>query len=122
ASRWVMAGGVAIVIVLSISATGLRYDHNLLHLQARDLDSVRWELTLIDHTAGATWHALSYTSSPEEALALKARYEKLPEVGRVVEVASLVPRDQDYKLGLLRDIQNRLRYLPEAAALPEHSR
>jgi uncharacterized protein len=122
ASRWVMAGGVVMIIILGIGATGLRYDHNLLHLQARDLDSVRWELTLIDHTAGATWHALSYTSSPEEALALKARYEKLPEVGRVVEAASLVPRDQDQKLPLLRDIQSRLRNLPDTTGRIPHAR
>src|SRR5207244_5630417 len=80
------------------------------------------KLTLIDHPAGASWHGLSYTTSPEEALALKARYEKLPEVSRVVEVASLVPRDQEYKLGLLRDIQSRLRNLPEAGSTPPHAR
>jgi len=97
------------------------YDHNLLHLQAAGLDSVKWELTLIEHTAGASWHALSYTTSPEEALAVRARYEELPEVSRVVEVASLVPRDQDYKIGLLRDIQSRLRNLPEAGSDLRHA-
>src|SRR5262249_47238477 len=77
------------------------------------------ELTLIEHTAGASWHALSYTATPEEALALKARYERLPEVSRVVEVASLVPRDQGRKMEMLEDIRRRLRPLPErGAALP----
>jgi hypothetical protein len=100
-------------------AARAQYDHNLLHLQARDLDSVKWELTLIDHTAGASWHAQSYTATASEALALKARYEQLPEVSRVVEVASLVPDDQEQKMELLRDIQDRLRLLPEpGVALP----
>jgi uncharacterized protein len=121
-SKLVIAASVGLTVALGLCATRVAYDHNLLHLQARGLDSVKWELTLIDHTAGASWHALSYTTSPEEALALKARYEKLPEVSRVVEVASLVPRDQDYKLGLLRNIQGRLRYLPEAGSIPAHSR
>ena len=58
-------------------------------------------MTLIEHTAGASWHALSYRDTPEEALALKARYEQLPEVSRVVEVASLVPPDQGPKLDML---------------------
>src|SRR5260370_678476 len=115
-------GGSQATAVLGIFACRVSYDHNLLHLQARGLDSVKWELTLIEHTAGASWHALSYTTSPEEALALRARYEKLPEVSRVVEVASLVPRDQDYKLGLLRDIQSRLRNLPEAGSTLHHAR
>ena len=109
---WVIAGGVVLTVVLGLFALTIKYDHNLLHLQARDLDSVNWELRLIDHTSGASWHAVSFTASAERALALKTRYEKLPGVSRVVEVASLVPRDQDVKLAQLRDIQYRLRHLP----------
>lgn len=110
---WVVAAGLAVATFLGVWAARVQYDHNLLHLQARDLDSVKWELTLIDHTAGASWHAQSYTATATEALDLKARYEQLPEVSRVVEVASLVPDDQDQKLPMLRDIQDRLRLLPE---------
>ncbi len=120
--RWVVAGGLALTAFLGYWATRIGYDHNLLHLQARDLDSVKWELTLIDHTAGASWHAESYTATAAEALALKARYEQLPEVSRVVEVASLVPPDQDRKLPLLRDIRHRLRHLPERDAVIPHDR
>jgi hopanoid biosynthesis associated RND transporter like protein HpnN len=115
-SRRVVGTGLVLTAIMAVCIFRLGYDHNLLHLQARDLDSVKWELTLIEHTAGASWHAVSYTDSPQEALALKARYEQLPEVSRVVEVASLVPRDQDAKLEMLRDIQHRLRNLPRRGA------
>lgn len=120
--RWVFGLGLALTAVLAIFACRVPYDHNLLRLQARDLDSVKWELTLIEHTAGASWHALSYTDTPAQALALKARYEKLPEVSRVVEVASLVPQDQDSKLPLLKDIQNRLRRVPPRGEVITHLR
>lgn len=110
--RWVVAGGLLLTLGIGASAFWVRYDHNLLHLQARGLESVHWELKLIHHTAGASWHALSYTATPEEALALKERYKKLPVVSEVVEVASLVPPGQDEKLEQLRDIQRRLRNLP----------
>ena len=63
---------------------------------------------------------MSNADSPEEALELKARYEKLPEVSRVVEVATLVPPDQDHKLPLLADIQERLRSLPTRDKTIEH--
>jgi hypothetical protein len=86
------------------------------------LDAVKWELTLIEHTAGASWHALSYTDTPEEALALKARYEQLSEVSRVVEIASLVPREQEAKLDLLHDIRQRLENLPQRGVLIPHAR
>jgi hopanoid biosynthesis associated RND transporter like protein HpnN len=119
-SRLVVGASVAVAAVMGACALWVRYDHNLLHLQARDLASVQWEMTLIEHTAGASWHALSYTPTPEEALALKARYEQLPEVSRVVEAASLVPPDQECKLALLRDLQHRLRNLPERNAVIPH--
>src|SRR5262245_11276862 len=118
----VVGAGLAVTVFLAFWAAHIEYDHNLLHLQARDLDSVKWELTLIDHTAGASWHAQSYTATAAEALALKARFEQLPEVIRLVEVASLVPPDQDQKLPLLRDIQHRLRHLPDASAPVPHDR
>jgi hopanoid biosynthesis associated RND transporter like protein HpnN len=112
-SRWVLAGGAAIVAILFCFAFRVQYDHNLLHLQAENLESVRWEMKLIENSVGTSWHALSYRATPEEALELKARYEELPGVSRVVEVAALVPADQPDKLPLLRDIQQRLRKLPE---------
>jgi hypothetical protein len=123
--RWRMAViglGVVAAVALGGCALFIRYDHNLLHLQARDLDSVKWEHKLIERTEGASWHALSSTTSPEEALALKARYEKLPEVSLVVEVASLVPRDQPHKIEMLHDIGQRLKYLPPRGKVIPHSR
>jgi hypothetical protein len=99
-------------MVLGGFATRVRYDHNLLHLQAADLDAVKWEMTLIEHTQGASWHAISITDTPEEAAKLKAKYLEMPEVSRVVDVATLVPADQDRKLALLADIQQKLRHLP----------
>jgi hopanoid biosynthesis associated RND transporter like protein HpnN len=120
---WVAVAGLLLTVGLGYCAwRGVRYDHNLLHLQARDLDSVKWELTLIEHTAGANWHAVSYTATPEEALRLKARYEALPEVARVVEVASLVPADQGTKVRLLADIRQRLAHLPERGKVIPHAR
>jgi hopanoid biosynthesis associated RND transporter like protein HpnN len=119
--HWVIGVSCTLALVLAYYAGGAHYDHNLLHMQARGLDSVKWEETLIERTAGASWHALSYTTTPEEALALKARFEKLPEVSRVVEAASLVPLDQEHKLQQLRDIQFRLRRLPVRGAHIPHA-
>jgi hypothetical protein len=113
---------VAATAVLGFFALRVTYDHNLLNLQARGLDSVKWEMTLIEHTAGASWHALSSASTPEEALALKARFEQVPGVSRVVEVASLVPPGQAEKLVHLRDIQKRLHRLPERGTAIPHQK
>jgi hopanoid biosynthesis associated RND transporter like protein HpnN len=114
---------VAAVAVLALVSCGfwVTYDHNLLHLQAQNLDSVRWEMDLIEHTAGASWHALSICDTPEAALALKARLEQLPEVSRVVEVATLVPPRQQEKMALLEAIRHKLRCLPQRGQTIPHS-
>ena len=52
-------------------------------------------------------------TAPDEARALmEAYFEKLPTVSRVVEVASLVPSDQETKLPLLRQVHASLSGLP----------
>jgi hypothetical protein len=117
--RWVMAVCLLLVAVLGGFACRVEYDHNLLNLQARNLDSVFWEKKLIDHTAGASWHALTCTDSATEARILRERYEKLPVVSRVVEVASLLPSEQEPKLEQLRVIQHRLRVLPARGSVPD---
>lgn len=116
--RLVLAVGFVLLAGCAAFAGRLTYDHNLLHLQPRDLESVTWEHKLIDRAAGMTWDAMSVAHSHEEAIALRARYEALPEVGRVIEVASLAPADQDAKLPAARAIHERLKGLLPPEKLP----
>jgi hopanoid biosynthesis associated RND transporter like protein HpnN len=115
--------GVSGVLTVMLGCLALRmsYDHNLLNMQSPKMESVQWEHKLIEHTAGMSWHAISYTTTPEEAVALKERFEQLPEVSRVVELASLVPREQSRKRELLADIQKRLKTLPPRGTVIEHA-
>jgi hopanoid biosynthesis associated RND transporter like protein HpnN len=117
--RWVIAMAAALGVLAVALAARLGYDHNLLHMQAHGLESVRWEEKLLERTTGASWHALSIAESPEAALALKARYEQLPEVSRVAEIASLVPADQRDKVPLVRELHGVIRWLPEDDQLAE---
>jgi hopanoid biosynthesis associated RND transporter like protein HpnN len=110
--KLVLGAGLAVMAGLAVFAARVEYDHNLLNMQNQDLESVRWERKLIDHTAGASWCALSVARTPDEALALRERYERLPEVSRVVEVASLIPAGQDRKVAQVRDVQAALGGLP----------
>ena len=115
--RWVLGIGIGIALLCAGFAGRVSYDSNLLNMQADGLDSVNWERELIEHAAGATWDALSIAKSREEAIALRAKYEALPGVGRVVDAVVLVPSDQDRKLTTLATIQAKLSRLP--SMLPE---
>jgi hopanoid biosynthesis associated RND transporter like protein HpnN len=118
----VVAGAVVVIVTAALWASRVKYDHNLLHLQAQGLESVRWEMVLIERTGGAGLHGLSITDSPEEAMALKARYEKLPEVGRIAAAAELVPPDQASKLPLVKAIHDALVWLPPRGQTIPHFR
>ncbi len=118
--RLVIACSLGTMAFLGYYALQVKYDHNLLHLQAEDLSSVQWEHVLLEQTRGAGIHAVSVTSTPEEALVLKERFEKLPSVSQVHTLASIVPREQERKLEQLRDIQNRLASLPPRAKAFAH--
>ena len=116
--RVVLAAGLVLMLGCGGFATRIGYDHNLLHLQPRDLDSVTWEHKLIDRAAGMTWDAMSVVATREEAVATRARYEAIPDVGRVIEVGSLVPADQGAKLPTVQAIHNRLANLLPTDKLP----
>ena len=110
--------GAAVLLAAGTAAGWVRYDANLLNMQADGLDSVAWETELVRHTAGATWDVLSIARDRDEAFALKARYEQLPGVGRVVEAASLVPGDQGGKLPLVASVHRKLAQLPDRPPEP----
>ena len=118
--RTVLALSALATIVFGCFASTITYDHNLLHLQAPSLESVRWQNKVLDKSPEGNLYAVSITNTPEEALALKSRYEQLPAVSRVVEVASLVPLEQNRKLESLAEIQLRLRKLPARGTVAEH--
>jgi predicted RND superfamily exporter protein len=120
--RWVLAGSVMLTLILAGFALHIDYDHNLLNMQAQSMESVKWEKELIAHTSDSSWYAVSWTTTPEEALALKEKYEQLPEVSSVITLASLIPQDQDRKVEMLRDIQQRLRKLPKRGQTIEHAK
>lgn len=116
--RVVLVGGAVLLLTAAACAGRLGYDHNLLHLQAKDLDSVQWEHRLIEHSAGMTWDALGIAATREGVAALKAKFAAVPEVGKVVEVASLVPPDQEAKLPLVAAVRDRLRNLLPVGEVP----
>lgn len=114
--RWVLAAGIIVAVTAGMFATRASYDHNLLHLQSPDSSAVSWAQRFMNTTSGAGWCSLSHAATREEAQSLKERFERLPEVSRVVEISSLLPADQDRKLPLMQEIVKHLSRLPGADA------
>ncbi|MFO0803782.1 MAG: MMPL family transporter [Gemmataceae bacterium] len=119
--RTTLAVGAVLLLACGGLALNLKYDHNLLHMQPRDLDSVTWEEKLIERGGGMTWDAMSLARNREDAVAIRAKYQALPEIGKVIEVASLVPPDQGAKLPAVAAIHEKLAALLPAEKVPVSS-
>jgi hypothetical protein len=94
-------------------AFDVKYDYNLLNLQADGLESVAVEKKLLTECDQSVWYALSIAESREQLLERKARLLELPSVERVDEIASLLPVDEDLKRPIIARIRDRLAGLPE---------
>lgn len=98
---WVVIAGFAAVCIAvgAISTdwtqkwpeTRLVYDHNLLHLQAKGLESVEAQTRIFEASKHSLLYAISLADSPEEARQLSERFAALPTVHRVEDLASRLP-------------------------------
>lgn len=70
----------------------VKYDANLLNLQARGVPSVELQHRIFEQSNGSLLYAVSVARSPSEILRMREQFLRLPTVGRVEEIASLLPR------------------------------
>ena len=109
-----------VVILLCLAATvyfagglgSVWYDHNLLHMQPENLESVQLEKKLLQKWDKGAWFALSLADSPEELLERKKEFEKDPTL-RVDEIISRFPRTTPEKQAVIDRIRETLARLPE---------
>ena len=95
----------------------LRFDANLLNLQAQDADSVRLERRLFEESSNPLLYAVSVADSERQMRELHARFERLPSVGHVESLAMrLPPAPTDETRQLLGQVRSQLSYVP--AQLP----
>lgn len=69
----------------------LKYDHNLLNMQAEGLESVEAQKRIFDSSSNSLLYAISLADSPEEARRRKEQFEALPSVHHVEDLASRLP-------------------------------
>jgi hopanoid biosynthesis associated RND transporter like protein HpnN len=113
--RLALTLALAATVVLLPGLGRLRYDHNLLNMQADGLESVQLERKLLTECGRSVWYALSVSDSREELLARKERLLQLPSVERTEEIVSLLPTDAALKQPIIERIQEQLANLPERA-------
>lgn len=68
------------------------YDHNLLNLQAEGLESVETQQHIFEASNNSLLYAISLADSADQARELRAKFEALPTVRHVEDLASRLPR------------------------------
>lgn len=79
----------------------IKYDYNLLNLQAKGVDSVDWQDRIFRESKNSLLYAVSLADSPERARELKRQFEELPSVRKVEELASHLPASSPQETSLL---------------------
>ena len=109
--------GRVLVLALALTAAGggalpaVRFNENLLELQAPDEDSVIWERRLLEGSELSSWTTASLVDTPQDARARHLALEALPDVvAKVESVAS-------FELGTETDRRGRIARI--AAAVGE---
>jgi hopanoid biosynthesis associated RND transporter like protein HpnN len=86
-------------------AKSVKFDYNLLNLQAEGTESVVWERKIIAHSSRSSWYALSTAESLQEARRMEKRFESLPSVRKVDSLASLIPENQEERIRHVRALR-----------------
>ncbi|ACM22002.1 efflux pump, RND superfamily, putative [Geotalea daltonii FRC-32] len=103
---------VAISAILCLASlyplSQITFDYNLMNLQARGLESVRYAYKLMRNSENSGYFAVVTADSAADAAAKTKALESLPTVDHVVSFNSFVPEDQQQKVADLTALRNEL--------------
>jgi uncharacterized protein len=86
-------------------ARHVRFDYNLMNLQARSSESVRWEQKIVEGTTRSAFGALDTARSLPELREKADAFRRLPSVAGVDSALMLLPERQPEKLAALSEMK-----------------
>ena len=100
------------VLLLAVAATvaafpllfRLRFEENLLELQAKGLDSIEWEHRIMANSDDSVWFGGAVASTLDEVLTITKKAKALPSVGSVRSVFEAVKPPTEARTKLVADI------------------
>ena len=100
---------IAVTVFLCVASIypllQIKFDYNLLNLQAKGLESVEYAYKLMKSSENSGYFATVSASSAAEAAVKSKALEALPSVDHVVSLNSFVPDDQGQKLAVIQTLQ-----------------
>ncbi|MFB3924500.1 MAG: MMPL family transporter [Syntrophales bacterium] len=97
--------GVAAFAISIWESTKLNFDLNMLDLQSQHVESVVWEKKLIEGSELSSIYGEVLAGSLKEVREKTKAFKALPTVSQTQSVISLLPRDQEEKITLIRKLK-----------------
>ena len=91
----------------------VRFDYNILNLQASGLESVDYEMKILNSSDRSAWYGAIIVNSFDELLSTKKDLESLPSVNVVSSIASIVPDRQGEKINIIKKISRLFSKFPD---------
>ncbi len=107
---------VFLMVLTLLALPGLfkvRFNYNLLELQARGLESVEYERILVETADESSWYAIVSAKTLEQVKALTKKFLAIPSVARVESVLDFIPTRQEEKSAQYRKAAKALQNVPE---------
>ena len=95
---------IASVLLSGFLMKDVRFDYNILNLQADGVESVDYEKRIIEHSDRSALYGAIVVDTFDEIPTMKKRLESLPSVDIVNCIDSIIPDNQDEKLEIIQEI------------------
>jgi hopanoid biosynthesis associated RND transporter like protein HpnN len=93
----------ALVLVSMLALRTAHFDYNLLNLQSKGTEAVKYEMRILENAGRSAWSAAMLADSLEEVLQKETQLKTLPTVENVESIASMVPKHQEENLQYVRE-------------------
>ena len=117
--RSIVAASTLLAAAGGLALAGVRFDGNLLQLQAHGTESIVWAQRIAQHTKRSVLFDEVVVGSLDEARAKAAALAALPSVAEVDSVLSVLPRDTAAKRDLIRGLGPLVAAVPVSVATPD---
>jgi hopanoid biosynthesis associated RND transporter like protein HpnN len=91
-----------LVLIASVSLKDLRFDYNLLNLQAKGTEAVQYEMKILESAGRSAWSAAMLADSLEEVQQKELQLKALPTVARFESISVVIPGHQEENLLTIR--------------------
>ena len=92
-----------LVLIASVSLKDLRFDYNLLNLQAKDTEAVQYEMKILERAGRSAWSAAMLADSLKEVQEKELQLKALPTVARFESILVVIPEHQEKNLRTIRE-------------------